>query len=258
MKKIVCLVLMILFILCTGCTVVDKTPISIEPLSETEITEYFKDPSKFTGRIISLSGEITKDPEPFNKDMLFTIKSEKHDNILINTKLTSPAKVGDEIHLYGFINPAYSELENVQEETIIPSIQGVETEIIDSQTKLSTIETNVSQIKNDITMTIKKIEFLPEKTKVAAIIKNQSSGPIYFFEESWQIRQNNIDMNSIEHPEINSSHFYYLYEGEEKEYTISFEPIEAGDFKLKITHTDGEYSDETYSFDFSVKGANKV
>ena len=172
--------------------------------------------------------------------------------------MSSPPKIGDHIKVYGLINPAYIELENVELETNLASIQAVSTEVINCETKLSTMEYSMSKEKSNVIVSVKKIEFLPEKTQFTIVIENHYRDPLYLSQESWRINQNDQTIYNSEVPNIEKKGYEYLPENKSKKYIIDFDTLSGGDFELILTLYNNDDLEIDYPFTFNVSGPNKI
>ncbi|MCO8194433.1 MULTISPECIES: DUF4352 domain-containing protein [Anaerofustis] len=258
----VIVVVLLLLAMCGGGGNTDSTPITNE-----EITELYTDPSSFTGRTFTFTGQVLSveqdgnvygiqawyDVKNLDKNTLIYYYASEDENFSI--------KENDFIKATGTINGTFTGTNLLGGTVELPEMDADKVEIVSYEEVVSpankTIELDKTSKKGNASFTIEKIELADDETRVYATLKNNGSSSISFYSYDAKLIQGGEQISTQDdfyvegYPEIE----YDLNSKAKSSGIITFPKIDKDkNFTLKFPFYDNEdFNEYTFSFDIKVK-----
>lgn len=267
MKKILATFLMFMMLLSFASCSSNGTQSSQDasPLSEEEISQLYADPNQFKGRSIEICGKIFNGPEKSGDGTYLQLWADPTNsdlNTIVYTEedLTG-IKTDDYVRVSGTVADAF-EGENSFGATITaPQITAQSIEAISyidavSPTLKEFVPTDNSQDQLGYKITVSKVEFAEQETRVYLKIENAGSSEFHFYSFSAKAIQNSKQYEqeynyNADYPEVQSD----ITVGAYTEGIIVFPKLEQTNFDLILEgHSDNwEENIAPYTFKFSIE-----
>lgn len=266
MKKMIriflCLVVSLTLMACSK----DTTPVKKEFISDEEVEQLYTDPEKFSGKYVTLLGQLMAGPHEGNDgETIYQVWSnpdESSSNIIFTCEQSDMKgfKLGDYIKVTGRIEGKYKGEDSYGGTISAPklSLDKIEkSSYIDVVSpSLKTIEVNESQTSNGVTVTLQKVEFSALETRIYVSVDNQSKNKYYFRDYSCLVVQNNeqfeVDYNpNGDYSEISDE----ILAKAKSEGIIIFKPLEQTSFKFVCTGQSDDYGllEDEFTFEVNVE-----
>lgn len=267
MKKVIGLlfVLMLCMWMLVGCGGGDQSGLlqsSAEPLSPEEITQMLTNPDKYKGRDVNLSGVIFTAPEEddgITAIQMWTDPKNSSGNVVVYFKMNElNLKSNDYVKIKGTITGSLSGQNALGGKVTAPAIQA---EMVEKSTYAEvvapakrTIEfDNLSQTQAGYTVSINKVEFADDETRVYVTVANNGKGRLSVYEFNAKCVQGGKQFNSqtnysADYPQISQD----LITGVSSDGVICFPALEMEDCQIVLDAYSSEDTISPYTFDIVI------
>lgn len=235
-----------------------------EYVGESEIDAVYTSPDKYKGKYIKLTGKVFGTPEKDEGSIYFQMYGDpenyERNTIVKYTDDSFSLKDGDYVAIDGQISGAFKG-ENLMGGTVVaPQIVASSLEIKDYKDAvrptLKEVAPALTQEQHGCSITVDKIEFAKEETRVYFTVKNESENKFMFYSFDCKIVQDgkqyedetNFDANYEEIPSE-------LLSGVTASGVVTFPPIDsAKNFQVLTEGHSSNYREDfaPYTFDISV------
>lgn len=249
----------------TGCqattqSTTSKTKTKEKYISESKITNALIEPDSYKGKRIKIEGEVSQGPDvDGNTGYLVRYVSANNRYFFVQTDGDLGYQEGDYIKVVGTINEQIS-MKNVYGDDIPVASIG-DAKVSDGSyidIVMPTYRTNKpnekTQTIDGVSVTLSKVEYAQEETRVYLSIDNQSQGAIYY-DPSYVILQQD---NAIIYPDTGSAS-YELGDYPQLNYTISVGSKSNGILVFSVISSEKDcdlaltlYTSSYASMDFSI------
>ncbi len=242
-----------------------EAEVDTSPLSEMEIKEMYTDPDKFEGRTVTLSGQVFSDPERDDNGVYFQMFSDPENNegntVVAYLVPDFELESDDYVKLTGMVAGKF-EGENAYGGSVTaPQIiattleKASYAEVVAPALKAVELK-DATQTQYGYTVSITKVEFAENETRVYVTVKNDGSDIFNLYSFNTKIVQNGKqyeeDSNyDADYPEVQTD----LLPGVTTEGIIVFPKLEQEDFRIVLDASSENYDEdiEPYAFDVTVK-----
>lgn len=264
MKKVIIALICILFSL-SACSKKDEPPKEKVYIEESMIANLYEDPEKYEGQYINISGEVFTTPE--TKDKLTMVQmwadpenNDKNTFVVFETSLCPDIKKGDYIKLTGSIGGKIDAKNRVGATISGPQINVDSIEISTAMDVLAptikSVDLNIVQEQNDVSITIQKVEFSENETRIYLLIDNKNKDRFKFYTSDAFIVQGDSQFKEkntfgTDYKKLDSE----ILPNVKSEGIITFPTLEIEDFKLICSghSTDYKVKFEDFNFDITIK-----
>lgn len=267
--KFLVIIFIITILALTGCDVNSSTSnnsnsANTTPLSDTEFTQLYSNPSKFEGRRVNFFARIFAEPVKDDKGAYFeAYANDDHSKVIkigiSDTQLV--VKNGDIIEVYGVVGKFGGEKYFSKSDTA-PSIAASEIEKFAYTPAfapaIKTIQVNKEISQNGYILNLNKIEVAKKETRLFININNTTKNKIRFNSLNAKVMQGDKELKKLsnldeEIPEIDSD----ILPGVNQKGVLIYEPIQADGENLKIIF-EGESDNHNlhftpFTFDIALK-----
>lgn len=263
-KKLIIIILLImgviiLLLTLSGQSTPTTSSASVQQLDET-ITQQslLQDPEAYKGKVVKITGRIFN-IETESGNTAFQIWSDPENsegNIIVYTEGTNEAIAENNyVEVIGEVRGKFTGDNAFGASLSVPAITALEIKKVDRNIAVAPSHTTVegkAQTKNGITITVEKIEFAEEETRVVLSVKNSAKGTINFYGFNSKLVQNNSQVK--EKTIFNADGDYDIpsdiLAGTTEKGILFFEKSDSSmPFKLHLQATTADYT--TVNFDFS-------
>lgn len=238
----------------TGCSGNSNEPKEVVYLEESEITDFFNNPNAYKGKHVKLIGQVFSIPQDDEERMSIQIwhdVSNYDQDFIAHTEAGEDIKANDYVIVDGKVDGTLKGENSFGGEVVSPLI--VDAKVTKSSYKdivtptIAEISPAVSQDQNGIVVTVDKVEYAKDETRLYVTIKN---GTDYNFScgvyssklviDGQQLDQNNQSMTIYNTPELQELS-YEVMAGTSSSGTVIFPAIEQNEpfqFVLPDSYSD--------------------
>lgn len=221
-------------------------------------------PDSFKGSTVEIVGKVFTTPERTTSgigwQMWVDPKSSKFNTVVFLPEPNFAIKNGDSVRVSGSVRGTFAGTNAFGGKISALMIDARTATIVDAlaiaSRPLSTVNFNVSQRQHDLVLTVEKIEFAEDETRVYLKVSNSSKYKASFYTFNAKAQQGTKQFDSIrlsEYPEVQSD----LLSGTESAGVILFPAMTTQPTKLILeARTDNFYLNfKPYVFEFSPESA---
>lgn len=236
-----------------------------EYVAESELQSVYADPDSYKGKYIKVSGQIFTEPQ-YDDDLvayqLFQdVSNSGNLTIAVTNDIECEAKNGDYVFVDGRIDGEFVGENAFGMEVTALSIQDATIEVSDYisvvSPALKTIDCNISQNQHDYTITISKVEFAKEETRLYVKIENNGSATFNFYEFEAVVIQGNTQFEEeanfmADYPELQNN----ILPGVVTEGIITYPAMDSTqNLSITIEASSDNYDEEfaPYKFEITVE-----
>ncbi|MDX8418127.1 hypothetical protein [Absicoccus intestinalis] len=237
-----------------------------EYVSKDEISNVFEDPDSYSGKYIKLSGKIfnvkKKDGGLNGYQICYDIKNNNQD-FFVSLKSTPKFNNDDYVTVDGMINGTLEAENNLGNKITMPEISSAKVKkssymdlVVPAK---KTISPNASQEINGIKLTIDKIEYAEEETRVYVTVVNNSGDTfdlnnydIKLTMNGTQIEQDNSSLSQYEgdYPQLS----YEILNGITNSGILVFPKMDQNNFTLLADgYTDANFDEINFEIQVNVE-----
>lgn len=265
MKKIIStLACGLMIIMLTACGGGESEPPKKEFIEEDQIADMYTSPSSYIGKYITMKGKVFTEPETSGSTTVFQMwgdveKSERNTVVVFsNEEFDLDVETDMYVEITGYVEGEF-EGENAFGTTItapqirVESIQ--ELSYIDAVSPtIEAIDVNEAKESNGVTVTLQKIEFAENETRVYLSVENQSSYDYSFYSFNSKIIQGDKQYTEetnfdAEYPEIETE----ISSGVKEEGIIAFPSMNIDSLKFICEGYSDNYELDQDTFTFEVE-----
>lgn len=263
MKKILSLFLVLgLCFSLVGCSGSDEDKkVSEAYLTESEISDMYSNPEKYVGRKVKLSGVVFTAPDTDGDSMGFQIWGDPKNsdlNTVIYAKKSEKINIDDYIVIEGIVTEKF-EGENAYGGIIeAPAINATKIEKVDAQdilapTTKEVTPSGLSINQHNVIVTVEKIQFAKEETRVFIKVENNSGSTFSFYSFNTKIVQDGTQYDyesnyNIDYKEVNSE----ILNGVSSDGILTFPAISEKSFDLYVEGYSDNYDLEFNDYIFNI------
>lgn len=240
-------------------------------LEDTQIQQLFTDPDQFKGKYAKLSGVLLANPETDSDgsmalQVFYDVKNYDQNFIVYTDSADSSLKSGDYVKVDGRVQGKFTGENAFGGNVSAPAIEKASvtksTYMDVAVPTIASIEPNVSSSQHSVTVSVDKVEYAADETRVYMTIKNDSSegvtADVYGIKlimDGQQIAQDSNSTSSVEgnYAELN----YDIAAGASSSGILVFPAIEQNkDFQVSVSDVisdDYELDFETYTLNVSAQ-----
>lgn len=232
-----------------------------EVLTDSEIAAMYTDPDAFSRKSVILTGKVFSDPEQGSDYIAFQMFQDI-ENYDRNTVITYPAtditvSSGDYVRVKGVVDGKFDGTNAFGGSITCVRVSAVEVEVLDYMEALSptlsSAEIDQSEDQYGYTVTVQKVEFAENETRLYLKVDNNGSTKFSLYSFNAKIvqdgkqyeEQRNYD---ADYPEIQSD----LLPGTSTEGIIAFPAMEPASFKIVIEAYSDDYEEDISDYTFDV------
>lgn len=234
----------------------------IVPMKGDEIKTLYTTPENFKNHYVELTGVVFAAPEYIDEgvcvQMMSDIKNHENNTIVYIYDKDFKVKQDDYLHIVGLVGDKFTGENALGGEVTAPTITAKEYEIYSYKDALAptlkTIEVNQTQTQLGYSVTIQKIEYAENETRVYLKVDNQGSDKFTVYSFNTKITQNGKqyeeqDNWESEYPEIQTD----LLVGNSSEGIITFPPIKEGAFSLVVEGSSNNWEETISPYTFNIE-----
>ena len=219
-------------------------------------------PENFKNHYVELTGVVFAAPEYIDEgvcvQMMSDIKNHENNTIVYIYDKDFKVKQDDYLHIVGLVGDKFTGENALGGEVTAPTITAKEYEIYSYKDALAptlkTIEVNQTQTQLGYSVTVQKIEYAENETRVYLKVDNQGSDKFTVYSFNTKITQNGKqyeeqDNWEAEYPEIQTD----LLVGNSSEGIITFPPIKEGAFSLVVEGSSNNWEETISPYTFNIE-----
>ncbi len=235
----------------------------IVPLKGDEIKTLYTTPENLKNHYVELTGIVFTAPEYSDDGVCVQMMSDikNHDNNTIVYIHDKDFKVNEDdyLHIVGRVDDKFTGKNALGGEVTAPVITAREYEIysyIDALAPtLKTVDVNQTQTQLGYSVTVQKVEYAENETRVYFKVDNQGSDKFSVYSFNTKLTQNGKqyeeqDNWDAKYPEIQTD----LLVGNSSEGIIAFPPISDGAFSLIIEGSSDNWKETLSPYVFNIEG----
>lgn len=221
----------------------------VKVLSEAEIEQMYSDAEAFKGAQVTLTGQVFTAPEKDGEKtylQIFCDTENSEKGVVVYYESTDPAvKAQDFVEVTGIVKGTLKGENAFGAKLVYPLIEASEVKVVDAQEvvspTLASFDIGASATQAECDVTVEKVEFAEEVTRVYVKVQNNSSATVSLNTYSEVAVQNGKQFNStfndnfyVEYPELP----YEVRAGVLAEGVVLFPAMEQQNFEFVMTGYD--------------------
>ena len=229
-----------------------------DAIGNEEIAELYTTPDNFKGRSYEFTGmvlDFERDGDECYIQVYQDIKNYENNTVVTYTDSELSLKENDFIIVKGTVEGAFSGENYFGSDIEVPQVTATKVKKIDATEAFpaeKTIDVNKTVEKGSYKVTVSKVDFTADETRIYLAVTNNSSSIFDNYPDQGVIVQNGkqyeADWNEY-YPEPSTE----LKSGATSESVIVFERVDETDFTYSFEGWDTNYDEIEFSFDISIK-----
>lgn len=235
----------------------------IMPMKGDEIKSLYTSPAKFKNHYVELTGVVFTAPE-YDDDgvylqMMADIKNYSNNTIVYINDKDFEVKQNDYLHITGLVGDEFTGENAFGGDVTAPVITAKEYKVLEYKDALAptikTINVNQTQTQLGYSVTVQKIEYAENETRVYVKVDNRGINKFSVYSFNSKITQNGKqyeeqDNWDAEYPEIQTE----LLVGNSSEGVIVFPALSEGAFTLIIEGSSDNWEEKLNPYTFNIEG----